>query len=232
MNRFRLQLQEIESNIEAIAGANLDSDSKWMRNSEMLCSVKGLLSDRQTLLNKMFQPTPEAMRHFNAVNNRLCILSHQLRARMKTLDEKRLSIMDCPDFDDDFEIEGRLSFSFNDENSVLKLDDDNYYGSDFAKMICLIDSLTHREADWHALECIYLHSLNLDDNLSWNNDYPFIGRGEFEDINICYAVHNLTDHLGYSIPDLIRLNDFWAEVRLTVQSITEQDGTRYIPSTL
>ncbi len=119
MNRFRLQLQEIESNIEAIAGANLDSDSKWMRNSEMLCSVKG-----------------------------------------------------------------------------------------------------------------YLHSLNLDDNLSWNNDYPFIGRGEFEDINICYAVHNLTDHLGYSIPDLIRLNDFWAEVRLTVQSITEQDGTRYIPSTL
>ena len=66
MNRFRLQLQEIESNIEAIAGANLDSDSKWMRNSEMLCSVKGLLSDRQTLLNKMFQPTPEAMRHFNA----------------------------------------------------------------------------------------------------------------------------------------------------------------------
>lgn len=51
MNRFRLQLQEIESNIEAIAGANLDSDSKWMRNSEMLCSVKGLLSDRQTLLN-------------------------------------------------------------------------------------------------------------------------------------------------------------------------------------
>ena len=105
MNRFRLQLQEIESNIEAIAGANLDSGSKWMRNSEMLCSVKGLLSDRQTLLNKMFQPTPEAMRHFNAVNNRLCILSHQLQERMRKLNEKRSLIMDCPDFDDDLEIE-------------------------------------------------------------------------------------------------------------------------------
>lgn len=184
MNRFRLQLQEIESNIEAIAGANLDSDSKWMRNSEMLCSVKGLLSDRQTLLNKMFQPTPEAMRHFNA------------------------------------------------ENSVLKLADDDYYCSDFARMICLIDSLIHHSTDWHALECIHPHSPKLDNDLNWNNDFPFIGCEEFKNIKICYAVHNLTDHLGYSIPDLIRLNDFWCEVRLTLQSITEQNGTRYIPSTL
>lgn len=232
MNRLKRQLHAIENKITAIAGRDMDISSKWMEDSAQVGIVKALLSDRCVLLNEMFTPTSEALKHFNAVNNRLSSLSRQLRARMKTLDEKRLSIMDCPDFDDDFEIEGRLSFSFNDENSVLKLDDDNYYGSDFAKMICLIDSLTHREADWHALECIYLHSLNLDDNLSWNNDYPFIGRGELEDINICYAVHNLTDHLGYSIPDLIRLNDFWAEVRLTVQSITEQDGTRYIPSTL
>lgn len=199
MNRFRLQLQEIESNIEAIAGANLDSDSKWMRNSEMLCSVKGLLSDRQTLLNKMFQPTPEAMRHFNAVNNRLCILSHQLQERMRKLNEKRSLIMDCPDF---------------------------------ARMICLIDSLIHHSTDWHALECIHPHSPKLDNDLNWNNDFPFIGCEEFKNIKICYAVHNLTDHLGYSIPDLIRLNDFWCEVRLTLQSITEQNGTRYIPSTL
>lgn len=140
--------------------------------------------------------------------------------------------MDCPDFDDDLEIEGRLAFSFNDENSVLKLADDDYYCSDFTKMICLIDSLIHHEADWHALECIYLQSRNFDDNLNWNNDYPFIERGEFKNIKICYAVHNLTDHLGYSIPDLIRLNDFWSEVRLTLKSITEQNGTRYIPSTL
>ncbi len=232
MNRFRLQLQEIESNITAIAGANLDSDSKWMRNSEMLCSVKGLLSDRQTLLNKMFQPTPEAMRHFNAVNNRLCILSQQLQERMRKLNEKRSLIMDCPDFDDDLEIEGRLAFSFNDENSVLKLADDDYYCSDFARMICLIDSLIHHSTDWHALECIHPHSPKLDNDLNWNNDFPFIGCEEFKNIKICYAVHNLTDHLGYSIPDLIRLNDFWCEVRLTLQSITEQNGTRYIPSTL
>lgn len=196
MNRFRLQLQEIESNIEAIAGANLDSDSKWMRNSEMLCSVKGLLSDRQTLLNKMFQPTPEAMRHFNAVNNRLCILSHQLQERMRKLNEKRSLIMDCPDFDDDLEIEGRLAFSFNDENSVLKLADDDYYCSDFARMICLIDSLIHHSTDWHALECIHPHSPKLYNDLNWNNDFPFIGCEEFKNIKICYAVHNLTDHLG------------------------------------
>lgn len=232
MNRLKRQLHAIEDKITAIAGKNIDASSKWMRDSDLVETVKELLSDRRALLNEMFQPTPEAIKHFNVVNDRLSILYSQLRTRMLTIDEKRLLIMDCPDFDDDFEIEGRLSFSFNDENSVLKLEDDNYYDSDFTRMICLIDSLIHHKTDWHALECIYLHSRNFDDNLIWNNDFPFIGREEFKDIKICYAVHNLTDHLGYSIPDIIRLNDFWAEVRLTVQSITEQDGTRYIPSPL
>lgn len=46
----------------------------------------------------------------------------------------------------------------------------------------------------------------------------------YEDIR-----HQLTNHQLYSIPDLLPLNDFWAEVNLTIQSITEQNGTRYIP---
>ena len=39
-------------------------------------------------------------------------------------------------------------------------------------------------------------------------------------------MHNLSGHMGYSLPDILRLNDFWAEAHLTLQNITEQDGTR------
>ena len=52
---------------------------------------------------------------------------------------------------------------------------------------------------------------------------------EIDDIVICHAVHQLTDHQLYSIPDLLRLNDFWAEVNLTIQSITDQKGNRWKP---
>lgn len=137
--------------------------------------------------------------------------------------------MDCPKFDDDYEIEGSLRFSFNGEESVLKLDDDSHYSSDFTQMMELLNVLIHRKTDLHPLECIDLHSPSLDDGQSWD-EYPFRGRKEFDDITICYAIHNFTSHLGYSIPDLIRMNDFWAEVHLTIQSITTQNGTRYIPN--
>lgn len=79
------------------------------------------------------------------------------------------------------------------------------------------------------IECIHCSSTSLDDGQSWN-EYPFSGRSEFADIIICHAVHQLTGHQLYSIPDLIRLNDFWAEAKLTIQSITRQDGTRFIPN--
>lgn len=70
-------------------------------------------------------------------------------------------------------------------------------------------------------------SLIFDDGVSWNEP-PFYGHPEFDDIIICHAMHNLSGHMLYSIPDILRLNDFWAEVHLTFQSITTQDGTRYI----
>lgn len=73
---------------------------------------------------------------------------------------------------------------------------------------------------------IHTHSTPLDDGQSWN-EYPFRDKKEFDEFIICHAVHKLTNEQLYSIPDLFRLKDFWAEIYLTVQSITAQDGTRY-----
>ena len=168
------------------------------------------------------------MLRFKSVNERLFTLTRQLHDRVKTLESRLPLVMDCQDFDDDYELEGTLRYCFNSEDSVLKLEDDCEYGSDFTLMIKLIADFGYGTVKEN-IECIHCSSTPLDDGQSWN-EYPFSGRSEFADIIICHAVHQLTGHQFYSIPDLIRLNDFWAEAKLTIQSITEQDCTRFIPN--
>lgn len=37
---------------------------------------------------------------------------------------------------------------------------------------------------------------------------------QLEHINVCYAIHGLCTHQHYSIPDMLRLNDYWAECQV------------------
>ena len=48
-------------------------------------------------------------------------------------------------FDDDCEIEGRLLFSHNGSESVLVLEEDMFYSSDFNRIIKLIDTLLDKK---------------------------------------------------------------------------------------
>ena len=45
-----------------------------------------------------------------------------------------------------------------------------------------------------------------------------------QDIRICYATHNLCVLKPYSVPDALLLNDFWCEVKVTYQHITDLNG--------
>lgn len=132
--------------------------------------------------------------------------------------------MESP-YDDDEEVESWVRFVFNDEDSVLKLKDDDYYGSNFTLMIKALAELYQSKGQERI---IYTRDgINrLDDGQSWI-DAPFGKWGAaFKDTVVCYAVHDLTNHKAYSVPDLLRLNDFRTEARITFQSITRQDGTR------
>lgn len=230
MNRDNLKhrLAEVESKIRAIAGVDIDHSDSWTSCLEKRGKVGSLLDSRREILNEMFLPSDENVFRFKAVNERLFTLTRQLHDRVKALESRLPLVMDCPEFDDDYELEGTLRYCFNSEDSVLKLEDDCEYGSDFTLMIKLIADLGYGTVKEN-IECVHCSSTSLDDGQSWN-EYPFSGRREFADIIICHAMHQLTGHQFYSIPDLIRLNDFWAEAKLTIQSITEQDGTRFIPN--
>lgn len=220
----RETIQKIERRIIKItAGGDTD---KW-RDAPSICHVvESLLTERRDIMNQMFRPTDANMRRFEAVNTHLETLCRQLCRRMANIRQSLPLIMDT-EVDDDYEIEGELRFCFNDETSVIRLADDDYYGSDFARMISVTATLNYGTF-WECIERFHRESWPLDDGVSWDEP-PFYGRAEFDNIVICHAMHNLTGHMGYSIPDVIRLNDFWAEVRLTLQSITGQDGARYVP---
>lgn len=222
---YRDELLDIEWRIKEIAGKSSDYNDKWRNDQTKFNEVKSLLIKRWNLLNLMFMPSDENMNRFKEINSLLEARCRQLRERMQKL-KKSLPLVRDSDFDDDYEFEGELRFCYNDENSVLKLDDDHYC-SDFCRMIDIIHTCNYGTY-WECIERISPNSHTLDDGVSWNEP-PFYGRPEFDDIIICHAMHNLSDHMLYSIPDILRLNDFWAEVHLTFQSITEQDGTRYIP---
>lgn len=230
MNRDNLKhrLAEVESKIRAIAGVDIDHSDSWTSCLEKREKVGSLLDSRREILNEMFLPSDENVFRFKAVNERLFTLTRQLHDRVMALESRLSLVMDCPDFDDDHELEGTLRYCFNSEDSVLKLEDDCEYGSDFTLMIKLIADLGYGTVKEN-IERVHYSSTPLDDGQSWN-EYPFSGRREFADIIICHAVHQLTGHQFYSIPDLIRLNDFWAEAKLTIKSITKQDGTRFMPN--
>lgn len=219
------ELMDVERLIKEIAGNSSDDSDSWRRDQQKLHEVKSLLTRRCNLLNLMFMPSDANMTRFKELNSRLEALCRQLRERIIKLKQSLPLIWDS-DFDDDYELVGELRFCYDDEKSVLKLDDDDHYCSDFCRMIDIIHTCNYGTY-WECIERISPASPILDDGESWNEP-PFYGRPDFDNIIICHAMHNLSDHMLYSIPDILRLNDFWAEAHLTCQSITKQNGARYI----
>lgn len=229
-NILKKDLINIEAQIIEITGHEIGNSDEWTETSQDYVKVTSLLKLRKEILNKMFYPSKENMLIFRNLNERLYHLSEMLFKRVHNLADKQHLIMDCSEFDDDYELVGTLRYVYNSDDSILKLEDDDLYGSNFNLMIKLIADSSYGTVKEN-IEDYSVNSYMLDDGISWN-EYPFAGRREFDDIVICHAVHQLTSHQLFSIPDLLRLNDFWAEVTLTLQSITDQVGRRYNPNNI
>lgn len=219
------KLHQIESLIIELVGSDLE-EFKYDELSRVAKEeVKNLLHERRDILNDIFQPTEDNLAQFRKVNDELYRLTMTFNERVKKFIAKKELLLDTPDFDDDYELEGTLKFVFNDETSVCHLPDDDYFGSNFAVMIkTLYEVYSHSGIE--SIVTINEHHGPLDDGESWFEG-PFTRFAEFKDFIICYAVHDLTDHKLYSLPDLLRLNDFWSEVNFKAQSITNQAGQHY-----
>ena len=242
--RLREQVRKIEEKILAITSKNVEFNIEWTRSQRKREQVERLIWKRKHLLNKMFVATPEEVTRMEQVNNRLFDLTQKMYARTETLYRKMATTTYDPEFDDDVEIEGSLRFSPNGHSSVLPMANDDYYGSDFYEMFCIIDWLyTCKHLKLEEVEhCWCLRSPadyrpemtreelgikdDLNDGTTWYRSYQ-PAADKLSHICICHAIHDLSDHKPYSIPDILRMNNFRVEVTIKHQHIVEQDGSRW-----
>lgn len=223
-NISREKLKEIESEIIKYTGNDPDYIRFRNMTPEKWEEVEELFERRRWILNRMFEFTPQNVEKIRRIDERLHSLSVKLFERVNAMEAKASIIMDDPEFDDDYEIEGTLAFSFNDENSVLKLNDDTFYGSNFTLMISAIDRYYYEKGNFYEyiLE-IKPGTTTMDDDLDDWSESPLT----HPELKICYATHIICCHKLYSIPDLLRMNDFWAEVKFTEQNIRNAEGKKF-----
>ena len=243
--KLRKRLQRIEAAILRITGKDMDRLSVRHVPEKKRERIGELIGVRQMLLNRMFVATPEEVERMEQVNTLLLQLTRQMYRRSAKLYRKVLDTTRDKTFDDDVVVEGSLKYGCNGPESVLHLTNDHYYGSDFTRMLQIIDWLYACDVDGfeiEEIECTSLESIDpdndpsmsdaelgfaddSDDGTTWAEGW--LDHPAFKHICICHAVHDICTHKSYSIPDLLRMNDFWCEVKITHQHIVEQDGRRW-----
>ena len=205
--------------------------------------VEYLIRTRCFILNNIFQATDSEIKRFKTLNNLLYELTLKTYRRTANLYRTLLKSEKDEWFDDDYCIEGTLRFGgYNDETSILQLEEDDFYGSDFTYMLDLVSVVTDK-AHYLCEEIIHRsihynpeHTSNitdveldcyddLDDGVTWAEGW--LRHPALDPFCVCYAIHDICTHKPYSIPDLLRMNDFWSEAKLVCQHIVQQDGTRW-----
>ena len=196
---------------------------------------------REYLLNRMFflRCSDTEVDGFKRVNDTLHSLHLQMYERSAELWRRELSFDVNEEFDDDVDIEGKLFFCYNDESSLVKYDNDNWYGSDFRYMMELEYHLMSES--WYDIESCHTSrkedsTLDMtdsesgfekwfEDGASWADSIIWLcNNPKIKDVFIHYPMHDLVDHKNIPLPDIVRMNDFWCEIRVLHQKISDQKG--------
>lgn len=221
----RYALFEVERMIKEIAGNRNNTIFFKQFSEKETDDLESLIGTRCMILNEMMPHTPEEMERFKYQNDRLLRLTQEATKQERNMIK---TFFHSPYREEDlmlYDLEKELTFTWGDEDAVIKMPNDNYYGSDFSYMLHLISELTERRRGISNLinECCILsygeesalsqNAETLDDGTTWA-DGIYLHHEAFKDICVCYAVHAVCTHLPYSIPDLLRMDDFYVGVKL------------------
>ena len=221
-------LQNVEQRVKRIVNCDLDYSPFLRYLSENEHDVIDLLMGiRYVVLNEMMlHPTPAEVERFRYQNDKLFKLTQEYYAQCRNMWR---TLFHTPYKVDDrycYEVEGVLRFEYGDDDAVVKLENDDYYGSDFQYMIHLQDELIYKMDSLFngvfgsfvgATEDGYKQINNmLDDGDSW--DECSLHKPEFADICVCYAMHALHTHQDYCLPDILRMDDFVVKVHLQYEN--------------
>ena len=229
---LREQVHKVEEKILAITGKNVEFNMEWTRSQRKCEQIEKMIWKRKYLLDEMFVATPEEVKRMEQVNSRLYDLTQKMLSRTEALYRKVMTATYDPEFDDNVEVVGSLRFSLNGYSSVLPMVNDDYYGSNFYEILCVIDWLyTCNHLGTEEIECINIsladysnemssEELGFNDELNNGSSWYMPNQPSADKLNhlcICHAIYELSCHKPYSIPDILRMNDFCVEVNIKHQ---------------
>ena len=244
--QLKYELKKLEKRILRITGDPLVTGKgyrkffRWASNKNSVDRVREMMSGRSFILHLLFEKhcTPAEVARLEKVNDLLLDLTNRTYKRTASLARKVLSTP-REELDDDLTVEGKFVPEFDLPYSVLRLEDDNYYGSDFARMAAILQETEEYQPGMADVRC-YLDQIEnftpaitdeelgcantMDDGTTWGEAWLRIP--PLEHIIISYALHALVTHMNWSIPDVLRINDYKIEVTLTVQQFSDQNRNR------
>lgn len=235
-------IHDIEADMLAITGDVLDFRNRRIRDlsPDQFDLLDSLLLLRGWALNNLFEAhcSDEEVRRFTAINEKLYEMTENMYERARMVNEY-LRTMPLHDKDDDIEVEARLRFWEDGASSVLELEDDEYYGSDFSRMIVLLAIVDRDYKSYDEIERVDIYPKlaegklisddteiknDMDDGTTWAE--AWLRHPKLDHLIVCHAVHDICTHKNYSIPDLLRMNTFEVSVDIKIQQIEDQDGAR------
>ena len=174
-----------------------------------------LIEERKEALDALFQATPDEVMRMDKQNGQLKAITRQMHERVAIVNEDASKIF----VDGNFEVEGNLNYNPNAADAIIQMANDDYYGSDFAKIHQVIDVLF--DQGYLPIKCAdFVRASDLVndfDDGKWETAYedwqPHADK--FKYINICFAIHSLNAYHPYSIPDILRMNNF--DVTVTIK---------------
>ena len=201
---YKERVKEIEKEILAIANNAPYADLSDNKAAYLLT----LLNDRKGFLDAMFVVTPEEFARVNEVNERLRELSHELHNQVAEAHEKAKRAF----FGKEFTVEATLKFVSTSDRAMIVRQNDDYYGSDFTKIMLVVDMLNEQGfirpdfVDFDDCSNLDKELGTLDDITTYEDWQP--AAEAFKGLDICFALHSLSAYHPYSIPDILRMRKF------------------------
>lgn len=143
-----------------------------------------LLNERKGLLDAMFVVTPEEFTRMNEVNEHLRELTHELHHQVVNTHEKAKRVF----LGKEFMVEATLKFVSKSDGAMIVRPNDDYYGSNFTKIMRVVDMLNEQGfirpdyADFEDSSNLDKEVGALDDITTYEDWQP--GADAFKDLNI------------------------------------------------
>ena len=207
------KVEKIESEILALT----DDGTACCVSDDKGAYLAKLIEERKDTLDALFQATPNEVMRMDKLNDQLKAITRQMHERVAIVNEDAAKIF----VDGNFEVEGRLNYNPNAAGAILQMENDEYFGSDFAKIHQVIDMLF--DQGYLPIKCAdFVRASDLVndfDNGKWETAYEDWQpkADKFKYINICFAIHSLNAYHPYSIPDILRMNNF--DVTVTIKKV-------------